>query len=1060
MNRNEVPQSLSAALRVNEVCDRFELAWQAGQRPRIEDFLAELSEPEQAALLLELVALEIAYRRQAGDDFQLEEYGARFPRLELPATLLDRTRRRPERSPAGASLPAVPGYEILRVLGRGGMGVVYQGRHLGLKRLVALKMILAGAHASPEQLARFQREAEAVAQLQHPHIVQIYEVGAHEGRPYFSLEYVDGGSLAQRLDGTPWPAQQAGSLAETLARAMHAAHQRGIVHRDLKPGNVLLTATGIPKITDFGLVKRLDDQPGLTQSNAVVGTPSYMAPEQAAGKVKMIGPAADVYALGAILYQLLTGRPPFQAQTPLETLAQVQAHEPVPPRRLQPKVLRDLETICLKCLEKEPSKRYTSAAALADDLHRFLDAKPIVARPTPAWERALKWARRRPVAAALLVVSALAAGALGGVGVAVLDNARLQHAFKATEAAHYFHRILLADRERVAHHLTRADQLLDECPADFRHWEWHHLRRLCHTHLLTIQGAAGNVAFSPDGQRLASAGAGFTLKIWDAVTGRVLLVLRGHTAPVRGLAFSPDGGRLASAGDRTVRVWDSATGRETMTFQDHALVRGVAFSPNGQHLASASEKGMITLWDLTTGQQLFTLPGHAGAAQSVAFGPDGRRLAYASDDHTVKLWDIATRQLALTLDGHTGAVYSLAFTPDGGRLASGGQDRSLKLWDLATGKELRTLPAHDGAVLSVAVSPDGRRLASAGDDWAVKVWDTGTGQEALTLLGHTAWVRGLAFSPDGQRLASASDDRTARVWDMLTGKEPMTLRGHTRAASSVAFSPNCRYLASASYDRTVKLWDPATGRELQTLRGHTKYVAGVAISPDGQRLASAGGDWTVRVWETATGREIFTLRGHSDLVSTVAFSPDGQRLASASSDKTVKVWDLATGQEMLTLSPHTDAVLGVAYSPDGRWLASAGYEKAVRIWEATTGREIFTLRGHTADVHGLAFSPDGRRLASASADRTVKVWDCGSGKELLSLQAHSGMVFAVRYSPDGRRLASAGGDRTVRIWDATTGQEALTLEGAKDAFSSVAFSPDGQYLAAASRDGSVTLWSR
>ncbi|MCI0461421.1 MAG: protein kinase, partial [Gemmataceae bacterium] len=309
---------------------------------------------------------------------------------------------------------SVPGYEIVSLLGRGGMGVVYKARQVALNRLVALKMILAGAHAGEEDRVRFQTEAESAARLQHPNIVQVYEVGERNGMPFFSLEYVEGGTLQQKLAGTPMPVQQAAHLVEQIARAMHYAHQKGIVHRDLKPANVLLTVDGTPKITDFGLAKRLEADSQHTGTGAILGTPNYMAPEQAMGRTRAVGPPADVYALGAILYDLLTGRPPFRGETVLDTLQQVQSTEPVPPSRLQPKLPRDLETICLKCLQKEPERRYASAEALADDLRRYQQGQPIEARPTPTWERVLKWARRRPAAAALLVLSVVT---LVGVGV-------------------------------------------------------------------------------------------------------------------------------------------------------------------------------------------------------------------------------------------------------------------------------------------------------------------------------------------------------------------------------------------------------------------------------------------------------------------------------------------------------------------------------------------------------------------------------------------------------------------------------------------------------------------
>jgi tetratricopeptide (TPR) repeat protein/tRNA A-37 threonylcarbamoyl transferase component Bud32 len=441
------------ARRVNAVCNRFERAWQAGQRPGIDEYLGDTLEPARSALLGELIALEIAYRQQAGEAARADEYQARFPSMSLPIGSLFADQATPPLEPlpeSAADLPVVPGYEILGVLGRGGMGIVYKARHRRLQRLVALKMILAGGHAGPQDLARFRTEAEAVARLQHPHIVQIYEVGEQQGLPYCALEFVDGGSLARKLAGTPLPPRQAAQLVATLAEAMHAGHQRGIVHRDLKPDNVLLTADGTPKVTDFGLAKKLDAGAGHTASGVIVGTPSYMAPEQARGRGREVGPAADVYALGAILYEALTGRPPFKAATPMETVMQVVNEEPVPPRRFQRAVPAELETICLKCLHKEPAERYASAAALADDLKHFLNGEPIGARPSTRWEQTVKWARRKPAAAALIGVSALAILALFGVVLGF--TLKLQAALTATQDQ----RDLAEKREKEADHQRAA----------------------------------------------------------------------------------------------------------------------------------------------------------------------------------------------------------------------------------------------------------------------------------------------------------------------------------------------------------------------------------------------------------------------------------------------------------------------------------------------------------------------------------------------------------------------------------------------------------------------------
>jgi hypothetical protein len=543
---------------------------------------------------------------------------------------------------------AVPGYEVLGELGRGGMGVVYQARHLQLNRLVALKMILAGSHAGPEELARFRTEAEAVARLQHPNIVQIYEVGEHEGRPYFSLEFCPGGSLDKELAGTPLQPREAAALAERLTRAVAAAHKKGIVHRDLKPANVLLAENGVPKITDFGLAKRLDGA-GQTASGAILGTPSYMAPEQAEGK-RAVGPAADVYALGAILYELLTGRPPFRAATALDTLLQVVGGEPVPVRQLQPKVPRDLETICHKCLQKEPSKRYGSAADLAEDLRRFRAGELIRARPVGALERAWRWGRRNPALAALVAV--LTAGVVISTwfGVSAQHEAARadtkaaqaerearaaresrEEAKRETQAARhaaYNANMLLTQIVWEQHQVPRFLDLLRDQPEDLRCFEWYYWRKQFHRGHIILRGHSGivwGVAYSPDGHHLASASEDRLVQIWDALTGQVTRTLKGHMGAVFGVAYSPDGRRLATASqDGTVKVWDAQTGREERTLKGHTgPVNGVAFSPDRRHLATASDDKTVKIWDALTGQEERTLKGHTSAASRVAFSPDG-----------------------------------------------------------------------------------------------------------------------------------------------------------------------------------------------------------------------------------------------------------------------------------------------------------------------------------------------------------------------------------------------------------------------------------------------------
>jgi WD40 repeat protein/serine/threonine protein kinase len=1017
------------------------------------------------------------------------------------------------------ALPRVPGYEVLEEVGRGGMGVIYRARDEGLNRVVALKMIGPGRASDAKALVRLRAEAAAVARLQHPNIVQIFEVGEHDGLPYLSLEFVPGGSLRQQLDGTPWPARRAAELVEVVARAVDAAHERGIVHRDLKPANILLSAPhppapsptqgrggdgapvsplppwegglgseGVPKVADFGLAKLLDGSgaPGgpLTHSGEVVGTPAYMAPEQARGDGQAIGPAVDVYALGAILYEMLTGRPPFTAETPLETLLRVVHEEPVSVSRLRPGAPRDLATIAMKCLEKQPAGRYPGARALADDLARFLDGRPILTRPVGRLERLGRWCRRNPAVAALAAAVALAlvAGTAASTYFALKAGARARDAeenaqradARADEAqAHlYAVRMNLAQGAWRDAQGRRALDLLELCvprhagEKDRRGWEWRHQWRLCHDEVRAFSGHDGwvyRLAFSADGTRLASGSADRTARLWDVATGRELRTFKGHTAGVEGVALSPDGTRLATAShDGTVKVWDAA-GRELHTLKGHrGAVVGVAFSPDGARLASAGNDWTVRLWDAADGRPLRTLwGGHLGKVWCLAFSPDGASLASGGTDGRVHVWGAADGRRLRAFAGHAGAVSGVAFSPDGRRLATATFDHTARVWDAATGRVLHTLEGHGNWVYAVAFSPDGRELASAGWDQTVRLWDAETGRQTRVLRGHINRVHGVAFHPEGNWLASGGVDGTVRLWDAASGPAFRALAGHAGGVHAVAFGPGGR-LASAGDDRTLRVWDAAGGPERLALRGHTAAVARVAFSPDGLRLASAGHDGAVRLWDAAAGRELRVLRGHAGAVQGAAFSPDGERLASAGDDRTVKVWDAAAGRELRTLRGHAAGVAAVAFSPDGARLASAGHDGTARLWDAEDGRELAVLRGHQAEVRDVAFSPDGRLLASASgrweSSGEIKLWDVAAGEEVRSLADHEHVVYGVAFSPDGTRLASAGADEVVKVWDVGSGQVVWSGRVKGTRFTGVAFSPEGDRLAASGWDRTVRVW--
>jgi WD40 repeat protein len=983
-------------------------------------------------------------------------------------------------APPGVPVPAalgIPGYEVLGLLGRGGMGVVYRARQVGLDRMVALKMILAGEHAGQPERARFQREAEAVARLSHPNIVQVYEVGEHQGLPFFSLELCAGGSLADRLDGTPWAGLAAATLVETLARAVHAAHQAGVVHRDLKPGNVLLSGPAKPqaaeiKITDFGLAKRLDDSCH-TGTGAVLGTPSYMAPEQARGDPTAVGPATDVYALGAILYELLTGRPPFKASTAMDTVVQVLQDDPVAPSRLHRQVPLELETIALKCLQKEPDRRYASALELADDLGAFRDGRPIRARPVGLLGRLGKWTRRRPALAALAGLS-IATAAVSLVLVTWKwreasaagersEQARVvaERELERAEASLYFNRIALADREFQGHNVARARAILAECDPARRGWEWGFLMRACQGGLLSLRGHTARVScvsVSADGRWLASGSYDGTARLWDRAAGRCVRTWAGQ-GRVHGVAFDPAGRRLATAGEGGVRLWDVGTAGDLGRLSGHrGPVTDVAFAPDGQTIATCAEDQKVILWDAGKRAIRHTLTGHTNTVSRVAFVPGGTRLVSAGFDDRVIGWDMQTGKESFRCQGHRDGVVSVAASPDGKWIASAGGDRAVMLWD-ASGTLVRVLRGHTNAVHAVAFSPDSRRLASGSADRTVRVWDVDTGVAALTLCGHQGTVHGLAWAPDGGTIVSAAGDHRLKVWSAHSELPCVTFDDAGGAVQDVAFHPDGRLFASVAEDGKVRLRDIGTGRLLKTVStggAGAEGLTGIVFAPRGRLMACPCSDRSVRLFDL-DGKPGEVLEGHQGIITCVAFAPGGT-LTTAGHDQRILLWD--GGKKPWVLSGHEDTIRGLEYLPDGRHLLSAGEDRTVRCWRQTSGtwKEAWQVKLDAAATH-LAVAPGGKVAAVGDEDGRVTLLSTADGESMHALEGHGGKVHRVCFSPDGKRLASAGADGAVKLWDVTTGQELLTLRGHRGEVLRMAFSPDGKTLATGGEDQAVRLWS-
>jgi WD40 repeat protein/serine/threonine protein kinase len=1174
--------------------------WERGERIFLESYLhvwpVLITTP---ATVLQLIVAEVLLRQEMDEDPTWEEYRHRFPHHarmmaqnvilqaalghdEAPASASGGASQGGLRGDSSGSLspilqrilanhptlylpdekalpgaqpqrvtappPRVQGYEILGVLGKGGMGVVYQAWQTRLNRPVALKMILAGNLASDIDRGRFRREAEAIASIDHPNIVRIYDIGEHETGngtccPYMVLELCTGGSLAGRLDGTPLPGEQAARLLAELARGIHAAHQAGIVHRDLKPGNILLhprdegvrgqesgvrnqesgvrsqgsgvkgqgsgvrgqgteqegdgqgsllttdnclptpeegdlCADWIGKITDFGLARRQgpEDEDGPTRSQAVLGTPSYMPPEQAAGHTKHLGAQADIYSLGAILYECLTGRPPFKAATVMDTVLQVLHDEPVPPRRLNPAVAYDLETICLKCLEKDPRRRYAMALELARDLEHFLEQKPILARPVSLWERGVKWARRRPALAAMAaclmavcvisfslvtwkwyeaeqarVAAEWSAGeaeqarleaersegeavqarqkAEGSEGKARQEERKARQELARAETNSYFNQILLADRERrlasseggtPTDHIGQALGALEKCKRDLRGWEWGYLFRQCQGGILSRQA---------------------------------------HSKAVSCLVWSAPCGLLASGdGDGTV-VFQDAAGQIVRTFQAHdGSVQSLAVSPvpvtspagGGAEfiLASAGDNSaghnVIRLWSLKSGRLLHEFPKQDGLVWDVTFHPDGQELFSTCEDEFIRRWDVRTGKLR---GEWRGAASRLA-------------------WGLAPG------------------SPRGRGaswlLASAGYDNRVVVRDPTSGKELFVLRAHPEGLSALRFRPDGEQLATGGD-RSAAVWNVRTQRLVHRLEDHREEpVLALAFGgTNGEWLVTGSEDRTLKIWDLNKGRVRHTLSGHTGAVTAVTVAEGlaGRKavIISGGADGQIKWWDARGDQTWRTFDDEGGIVRDLGFSADGQRLFSLGKVGQVKVRDLESGRILHELAGGTPAspapltALDVSPARKGPGLgrlAAADEELGVLVWDSA-GRLLHRYTGHTGKINTVAFHPNGLLLASAGHDQKILLHDTTApdhpGQTSLS-SGHDGVIQSLAWGPVsgpwGTLLASGGEDKTVRLWSVqgtrATPRASLTCDSD---ILSLNFRPDGLVLAVATLKGDVILYN-
>ncbi|AMV19332.1 serine/threonine-protein kinase [Planctomyces sp. SH-PL14] len=990
-------------------------------------------------------------------------------------------------------------FEILGEIARGGMGVVYRARQLGVNRTVALKMMLGTHGMSPEERGRFQAEAEAAGQLDHPHIVAVHAVGEDRGRPYLSMAYVEGNSLKQIVADGPLGPRKAATLMEKIARAVHYAHSKGIVHRDIKPANVLIDKDGEPRVTDFGLAKRTAKDSGLTATGQVLGTPSYMPPEQASGKTEEVGVLSDVYSLGATLYCLLAGRPPFQAASVIETLQQVVHTDPVAPRQWSPQLPRDLETICLKTLSKSPKDRYASGAEMADELQRFLNGEPILARPLGRLERTARWMRRRPTEAGLAVVSVLALVALAVVGVSLSYQSDLSKSLSETE-----HQREVAETQRTEAQRQRVLAEEEKAKADGLRGEAEQLRRKAEVE----RTAAVAAREEADRQRtraeyqeararrfLYGSQINVAMQMWEEANHkemtRILDGLRpaGGSEDLRGfewhyldrlrragfdyaqlpthqgllsLSVTSDGRRLATSGRSTIRVFDLER-RETVWEQETPLRSTVVRWGGGKEegrLFVGYQDGRIALLD-AAGK---TIRKSDGPVANAAVGPlaltrDDSRIAAVFANGQVAVLNVDTFQrVARWQVPKANAQSGVEFSHDDKRvmttLSFGDRVQS---WNAETGKPEADLEGLFDGMGVIRRDPGGDWLVgAAGSLLSIVQWDLRTGKKVRQFLGHERRVEDVAMTANVEKILSASDDATVRFWTPGLSDQSRVLRGHAGPVHFAAMNLDGQRLVTGSSRGDILEWNISADPLCHRLRGHDGWVFRVAFSPDGETVATASRDKTVRTWNVRTGALLRTFKGHTEQTEGVVFSHDGTTLYSSSDDTTIRAWSLQQPDSPPAIwKGHTAPIWGLALSPDGKHLASAGHDQTVRVWETATGRCVRTWKGHTRRVMDVAWHPRDRSVLSAGEDGTVRCWSFDSDSQQWVHPVTGTNDVAISLAGDLMATSSVG---VVQVWAMPERTLKFELRGATNTAYQVEFSPDGTRLATGGADGSARVW--
>lgn len=988
----------------------------------------------------------------------------------------------PGPKPTGTS--RIGDYELLEIIGRGGMGVVYKARQPGTHRIVAVKLIAAGDLASTELIRRFRSEAETAASLEHPGIVPVYEVGESDGSPFFSMQLIQGESLAARLqrirlgEKPALSEERAAWLIECMARAVHHAHQRGVLHRDIKPGNILLDAEDAPRLTDFGLAKLLRHDTTLTRAGGVLGTPAYMAPEQAAGRTRELTTAVDVYGLGAVLYELLTGLPPFQASSSYELIRKVIDEEPSPLVSRNPRVGPDLETICLKCLEKGPARRYSSALALAEDLLRWRNHEPISARRSGTGERLVKWCRRHPALAVLTAAVVL--------GTLVFANQQWRHT-----AALRSERDTAREAQRRAEQtvqnqrLVNADRLLQFGKTADALAEWARILRgdpthavaaarifstLSHRNLVLpkagesmlpfrcatlefspdaryalrstrdeselldaatwkavpngfIPFGSVRTAWSPDARRVALVGvAAAGLRVLDASTLQPLLPtlpLELWSVPV----FLPDNSAVAVAGGESPTVWwqDQSTGTILEWTGDHAPQRrpGAAVVHGSPRILIPTSEG-ITSWPLRSNES---------APRTVTLPIPPKRLRTRASVPTAVVETERSRFLFLDSDSLESTwpeipletVIDDDLSPNGLIYVSAQRQRWGQLWDLPTGQPLGEPVLRPCLGPRTRFTPDGHSLVLFGDTPNALVCEARNGRMTSRAFRHQGPVNHVEFSPDGQAVLTASDDQTAAVRDTQTGIHRFPPLRHPAPVRSAQFAARGSLIVTLDTDNTVRIWDALSGKLHGQPRHESNFVHAALVDPTGSWLACLRGrGWSLYSLNSTSPLPVFAQSGSK--MPDGQFTPDGGTLLTVTVTEDqkdlVQLWTPGNPQPRWTL-PERLAYIRAAVSADAKRVAVVG--ASIRLWNTETSQPVGAPIPRSDELWVVAFSADGNRLLTAGMDRKAQIWDARTGESAAEPMLHESGVWQAQFSPDGSRILTSTRDGMARVWDSSTG---------------------------------------